>query len=189
MLKNIPEAVGRALSGTRAGLDGVALHRIEAPSGIIVTSPAFAPDATMPVRFTADGEGVSPPLRWTGVPPGAKAVALLVEDADSPTPHPLVHAIIHALPGTDGGIDEGAMPGPGHDGDVAAGRNSFLRAGWLPPDSPPGHGPHRYVFQVFALDIAPDAATSPGREALVGTMAGHVLAKGAMVGLFDRGGG
>jgi Raf kinase inhibitor-like YbhB/YbcL family protein len=189
MLEKIPEAVGRALGGTRAGLEDVTLHQVEAPSGIVVTSPAFAPDATMPARFTADGEGMSPPLRWTGVPQGTKAVVLLVEDADSPTPHPLVHAILPGLPGTDGDLDEGAMPGPGHDGDVAAGRNSFLRAGWLPPDPPPGHGPHRYVFQVFALDVVPEAGAAPGRGALVAMMTGHVLAKGAMIGVYGRGAG
>ena len=189
MMKRIPEAVGRALSGARAGLHAVTAHRIEAPSAIVVTSPAFAPGATMPARFTADGEGLSPPLRWTGVPSDAQAVVVLVEDADSPTPRPLVHAILPGLPGTDGGLDEGAMPSPGHDGDVAAGRNSFLRAGWLPPDPPPGHGPHRYVFQVFALDVVPQAGSALGRKALVATMGGHVLAKGEMIGLYGRGAG
>ena len=189
MLERIPEAVGRALSGARAGLDGVVAHRIEAPSGIVVTSPAFAAGATMPARFTADGEGVSPPLRWTGVPSGAQGVVVLVEDADSPTPRPLVHAILPGLPGVDGSLDEGAMPGPNRGGDLAAGRNSFLRAGWLPPDPPPGHGPHRYVFQVFALDAVPQAGTAPGRRAMVAAMSGHVLAKGEMIGLYGRGAG
>ncbi len=186
MLEKLPAAVGQALSGTRAGADALTLHRIEAPSGIVVTSPAFEAEAAIPARFTADGKGVSPPLRWTGVPAGTRSVVLLVEDADSPTPKPLVHAIVHDLPGGDGGLAEGAMTGPAGEGGAEMGRNSFLRSGWLPPDPPTGHGPHRYVFQVYALDIEQPDAASTGRGDLVAMMTGHVLAKGAMTALFER---
>ena len=186
MLEKLPGTVGHALGGTRAGTDALTLHGIEAPSSIVVTSPAFEADAAIPVRFTADGEGVSPPLRWAGVPAGTKSVVLLVEDADSPTPKPLVHAIVHALPAGDGGLAEGAMTGPAGEGGAEMGRNSFLGSGWLPPDPPPGHGPHRYVFQVFALDIDQPDAGSPGRGGLVAMMTGHVLAKGAMTAVFER---
>lgn len=186
MLEHLPDAVGHALGGTRAGLEALTLHHVEAPAAIVVTSPAFEAGAALPVRFTADGEGVSPPLRWTGTPQGTRSVLLVVEDADSPTPKPLVHAIVHALPGGDGGLAEGAMTGPAGEGGAEMGRNSFLRQGWLPPDPPPKHGPHRYVFQVFALDIEQPDAASPGRSALVATMTGHVLAKGSMTAVFER---
>ena len=183
MLEKLPDVVGQALRTTRAGLEALTLGRFEAPSGIVVTSPAFDAGAAMPVRFTADGAGVSPPLRWTGVPAGTRSVAVLVEDADSPTPKPLVHAIVHDLPAGDGGLEEGAMAG---EGGAPVGRNSFLRSGWLPPDPPPGHGPHRYVFQVYALDLDPADAASPGRGDLVELMTGHVLATGTLVATFER---
>ena len=186
MLEHLPHIVGEALSGTRPGLEAVTLNHIEAPAGIAVTSPAFAPDATLPTRFTADGSGVSPPLCWSGVPAAARALVLLVEDADSPTPQPLVHAIVYGLPPADGEIAEGALHGPAGDGDTAMGRNSFLQAGWLPPDPPPGHGPHRYVFQIYALDAEPALGSTPGRHQFVAAITGHVLAKGAMIGVFGR---
>lgn len=186
MLDKLPHAVGHALEGTRAGLDAITLNHVEAPATITLTSPAFAPDEVLPTRFTADGTGISPPLRWTGVPAAAKALVILVEDADSPTPQPLVHAIVHGLPAADTGIEEGALPGPAGGGTTEVGRNSFLHAGWLPPDPPPGHGPHRYVFQVYALDVTPELGSSPGRSALVSAMAGHVLAKGGLIGIFGR---
>ena len=67
------------------------------------------------------------------------------EDADSPTPHPLVHAIAWNLPGRDAYLPAGALRGPTAHGDGhALGLNSLLRAEYLPPDPPPGHGPHRY---------------------------------------------
>ncbi len=68
------------------------------------------------------------------------------------------------------------------------GRNSFLRRGWLPPDPPTGHGEHRYAFQLFALDRqAGDPGETPGRDALIEAMAGHVLAAGLLVGTYSRG--
>jgi phosphatidylethanolamine-binding protein (PEBP) family uncharacterized protein len=117
-----------------------------------------------------DGSGLSPPLHWSGVPATATEVALIVEDADSPTPQPLVHAIVHGLPTydeSDGALAEGVLSAV--DGDqplVSMGRNSLLQARWLPPDPPPGHGEHRYVFQVYALGPGAPLPDTPGRDSL-----------------------
>ena len=97
---------------------------------------------------------MSPPLQWLGAPTNAGSLALIVEDADAPTPQPLVHAIVVDLVVGDGSgaLAEGALSS--EDGEASGlrlGRNSFLQAGWLPPDPPPGHGVHRYAFQLFAL--------------------------------------
>ena len=66
------------------------------------------------------------------------------------------------------------------------GKNSLLGLGWLPPDPPRGHGPHRYAFQIFALDLVPDLDEGAGRGALVTALKGHVLAKGLLVGIYER---
>ena len=66
------------------------------------------------------------------------------------------------------------------------GRNSYLHAGWLPPDPPRGHGPHRYAFQLFALDEAPVFVKTPGRSAMVVALRGHVIAKGVLIGTYAR---
>ena len=195
MLGHLPSALGHALDGLRAGAASLTFHgeAAAAPETIALTSPAFAAGGALPVRFTADGEGVSPPLAWTGVPEGTAALLLLVEDADSPTPSPLVHAIVTDLPPCDGTLAENALPGPAEDSPEAPpegagmGRNSFLRGGWLPPDPPPGHGPHRYAFQLYALDRDPAFDGTPGRGAVEAALRGHLLAKGALVGTYGRG--
>ncbi len=85
-------------------------------ASITLGSLAFADHAPLPTRYTADGEGLSPPLQWTGVPAGTASLVLLVEDADSPTPNPLVHAIVVGLPPEDGALAEAAMPSAEHEG-------------------------------------------------------------------------
>lgn len=190
MLEKLPHALGEAMAPLRAGLEGTASHGAlsGAPDAIRVTSPAFADGGAIPAAHTADGPGTSPPLAWAGVPEGTRAVVLLVEDADSPTPKPLVHAIAWQLPPDDGSLAEGALPGPGGEGTVTAlGENSFMRAQYLPPDPPTGHGDHRYLFQVFALDLALAFGTPPGRGALLAAMEGHVLARGCLTGTYRRG--
>ncbi|MEO6363935.1 MAG: YbhB/YbcL family Raf kinase inhibitor-like protein [Caldimonas sp.] len=190
MLENLPDVVGHALRGQRAGLDKTAFHAVDLRSGmasIQVASLGFADHAPIPARYTADGEGASPPLHWSGVPEAAASVVVIVEDADAPTPQPLVHAIVVELPTGDGALAESALPGAGHEGSgVKTGRNSFLGTGWLPPDPPPGHGVHRYVFQVFALAGGAVFDDSPGREAVLEAIRDHGLASGCLIGTYER---
>ena len=147
MLEKLPDLVGQVLRGQRAGLDKTAFHAVDLRAGmaaIRVGSLAFADHAPIPERYTADGDGDSPPLHWSGVPEAAASVAVIVEDADSPTPQPLVHAIVVGLSAGDGGLAEAALPSRDHDGSgLRVGRNSYLQAAWLPPDPPPGHGVHQ----------------------------------------------
>jgi phosphatidylethanolamine-binding protein (PEBP) family uncharacterized protein len=173
MLEKIPSIFGKALKGARAGAEDLvvtdtALTGVNA--SIEVTSPAFGNQERIPEQYTADGEGISPPLEWRCVPMSAEAVVLLVEDADSPTPAPLVHAIVWDLPGSDASLPEGALPNDSY----------------LPPDPPPGHGEHRYVFQVFALDIVPRFESPPRRRELLDKIDGHVIAKGLLIGTYER---
>lgn len=191
MLEHVPAWLGAALSTLRAGTETLAIARLEIGSARFdVTSPAFADGGRLPERFTADGDGVSPPLVWSEPPAGTARLALLVEDADAPLASPLVHAVLWDLAPGAGRLEEGAIIADG-DGDAQGrdvGRNSFLREGWLPPDPPTGHGVHRYAFQLFALDgTAKDPGSSPGRSALIDAMTGHVLGAGLLIGTYSRG--
>jgi Raf kinase inhibitor-like YbhB/YbcL family protein len=191
MLENLPAGVGRALSGIRAGLEKLVFNDDEladVADDIVVTSPAFADGDALPARFTLDGEGLSPPLEWSGVPEAAKVIMVIVEDGDSPTPNPLVQAIVWNLDGTDASLDEGSMPAEQQPGlSPAMGVNSLLRLGYLPPDPPPGHGVHRYAFQVFALSAEPVFDTvAPGRTELVDALRDLAIAKGMLVATYER---
>ncbi|MCJ2015026.1 YbhB/YbcL family Raf kinase inhibitor-like protein [Methylobacterium sp. J-076] len=186
MLEKMPRVLGEALSGVKAGLDGTTFHAAfpDAPPEVRVSSDAFADRAAIPPRFTADGEGTSPPLAWDGLPPGTAALAVIVEDAGSPTPRPLVHLLAWNIDPA-GRLAEGAAAGEAAAGPTL-GKNSFMKAGWLPPDPPTGHGDHQYLFQVYALSRRLDLDAGSGREALVEAMQGHVLAKGSLTGTYAR---
>jgi hypothetical protein len=190
MLQNLPDFVGHALREQRAGLDQIVFNRLPLRDGhgtLAVTSGVFVDHGPLPVACTADGEGVSPPLHWSGAPAAATSVALIVEDADSPTPHPLVHAIAVGLPVADGALRGGALA---DDKDAPAtatlGRNSYLQHAWLPPDPPPGHGKHRYAFQVFALGGSEPLPEAPGRDALMELLEARAIASGMIVGTYER---
>jgi Raf kinase inhibitor-like YbhB/YbcL family protein len=189
MLEKLPTGVGRVLQKARAGADELAIADTELTgvnAVIQVTSEAFAYGETLPQDCTSDGKGISPPLQWSGVPTDAEAVVLIMEDADSPTRRPLVHAIVWDLPGVDGELPAGMLSNPTPAVAESVGRNSYLSASYLPPDPPPGHGPHRYVFQVFALDQPVHFDSRPGRDALLDAIRDHVIAKGLLIGTYER---
>lgn len=176
------------LRGRRAGLDRILFNRVSLRTGqaaIEVRSLAFADHAPIPVIYTADADGRSPPLQWTGVPAAATSVALIVEDADSVMPQPLVHALVFDLPPGDMSLPDGAID-PEGDLHARLGRNSALGTGWLPPDPPPGHGVHRYAFQVFALAGDEQRQGAPGRKALVRSVLEHAIASGCLIGTYER---
>jgi hypothetical protein len=195
MLEHVPHWLGHALRNVRAGADKLCIAQPELGGGfgaLDLSSPAFANGAMLPPRFTADGEGVSPPLVWGPVPEGTQSLALIVEDPDAPSPQPLVHAIVWNLPPSEQRLAEGAIRADGAGGPDGrdVGRNSYFVEGWLPPDPPTGHGPHRYAFQLFALSgDAGDPGETPGRSALVKAMAGRVLSAGLLTGTYSRGEG
>jgi Raf kinase inhibitor-like YbhB/YbcL family protein len=185
MLQHLPKVVGRALQNVRPGLQSLTINLpgINAARSIVVMSSAFEDGRPIPRRYTADGAGVSPPVEWHGVPDGSACIALIIEDADSPTPSPLVHAIVPSLP-IRGNLFEGRLSS--QEQGIQQGRNSYFRRGYLPPDPPPGHGPHRYAFQIFALSESPGEATGMGRGTFVEWLKRYAIAKGCLLGVYER---
>lgn len=190
MLEKLPESLGHALINQRAGMEQVVynlLHRERETARLWVSSPTFVFNGCLPTRYTADGAGISPPLEWDGAPAGTASFAIVVEDADSPTPHPMVHAIVVNIGSEIRTLDEGALNSPHHVGSgLDTGQNSFFRRAWLPPDPPRGHGVHRYVFQVFALMAGPDFSSMPGRREFIDAILNRAVAVGCLIGTYER---
>jgi Raf kinase inhibitor-like YbhB/YbcL family protein len=191
VLEYVPAWLGELLRNRRAGHEKLvaADPALSVPDARFeLSSPAFAAGARLPLRFTADGEGVSPPLLWSEVPEGTASLALIVEDPDAPAASPLVHAIVWNIPATERRLGEGVIVPDGEGGPMGdVGRNSFLQEGWLPPDPPTGHGEHDYVFQLFALSEPVPLDANPGRSAFVRAIAGKVLGVAVLIGTYSRG--
>jgi phosphatidylethanolamine-binding protein (PEBP) family uncharacterized protein len=148
MLEKLPDSLGHALRHQRAGLEKTVFQRMPLRNGqgaIEVRSLAFVDHAPIPTRYTADGAGCSPPLQWSGVPPAARAMVLIVEDADAPVPSPLVHAIAVNLPGGDGAVAEGALDRKDDSGAALELGRSRSSAPAGAARSAAGARPHRYI--------------------------------------------
>ena len=191
MIGWMPSFVGRAIRGMRAGIENTLFHDsaiAAVPATIVVESAAFTAGGFKPTTHSVDGEGSSPPLAWRNLPAATRAVVLLVEDADSPTPGPFVHLVAWGLPteGKFGVGDFNAGSAAAKSGAVKLGRNGMMAAGYTPPDPPPGHGPHRYLYQVYALKQMPDFGSAPNRNALAKAVREHAIARGLLEGIYER---
>ena len=185
MPEDVPAWLGKALRNARAGHGKLAVARLGGEKtlhrdGFALRSAAFENGEALDPSFTADEEdSVAPPLEWSAPPAGARELVLVVEDPDAPTPEPFCHWLVWGLAPQQGKLLEGETP-------PRVGKNAFGNSEWLLPDPPTGHGPHDYVFQLFALD-AP-LALMPGatRTDLVGAMEGHVIAAAVLTATYVR---
>ena len=109
-------------------------------SSVLLKSPAFDSGAVIPRRHTGDGEDLSPPLAWSGLPPDTRELALIVDDPDAPSPQPWVHWVISKIPATDPGIAEGVhpKPAPSFPSGAVQGKNSWGTIGYRGPAPPRG---------------------------------------------------
>jgi Raf kinase inhibitor-like YbhB/YbcL family protein len=151
-------------------------------------SEAFAPNDPIPRKYTGDGEDVSPRLKWSGVPEGAKALALIVEDPDAPRPVPWLHWTIYGIPADATELRENVPKEPTLTIPVAArqGVNDFGMVGYGGPAPPRGHGVHRYHFRLYALDATLIVAARADLAALRDAMRGHVIEETDLVGTYER---
>ena len=158
---------------------------------IEVTSPAFSHGERIPIKYSGEGEDVSPPLSWSGIPEEAKELVLICDDPDAPTAEPWVHWVIYKIPATATGLPEGIAKKarlktpPG----VLQGKNSWpmgQNVGYRGPMPPPNHGVHRYYFKLYALEAK--LVLEPGRDkkTVLEEIKGHVVAEGQLLGTYER---
>ncbi len=159
--------------------------------GLVLSSPAFVHHGRIPKRYTADGDDVSPPLRWEHVPEETAELVLVCDDPDAPTARPWVHWLVYGLSPQLKGLPEALPPKSRLVEPVTAlqGRNSWHTGrtlGYRGPDPPARDPAHRYVFRLFAVDKLLRLGPGTDRETLLAALAGHVLAVAVLVGLYGR---
>jgi Raf kinase inhibitor-like YbhB/YbcL family protein len=147
-----------------------------AQSKLTVTSSSFPANGNIPAKYTCQGQQVSPPLQVTGIPSGAKSLALILHDPDA-GPKGFTHWVVYNLP-TNGKISEDFKG-------AEQALNGAKRAGYI--GMCPPSGVHHYHFMVYALDkdLTLDKSKTD-KAALEKAMAGHILAQGDLVGLYEK---
>lgn len=150
-----------------------------------IKSPAFGNGERIPKKYTCEGEDISPPLSWSGVPAEAKSLVLIVDDPDAPI-GTFTHWVVYDIPVSQTGLPEN-FEKKGEVGAIKQGRNDFGRVGWGGPCPPPGHGTHRYFFKLYAISkeklrLPPGARKSDVMKAIEGS----VVAQAEFYGTYSR---
>ena len=160
---------------------------VSASGSFVLRSPSFTDGGSIPIRHTCEGADASPALEWAGLPPGTKALALLVDDPDAPDPKAprmtWVHWVLYDVPPSAPGLPE-AVTRDALPAGTRQGVNDWKRTGWGGPCPPIGR--HRYFFKLYALDAALGDLGAPTKAKLEAAMKGHVLAEAHLVGTYQK---
>jgi Raf kinase inhibitor-like YbhB/YbcL family protein len=153
-----------------------------------IESPVFKPGGGIPRHFTCEGDDVSPPLAWSGVPDGARSLVLIVDDPDAPDPtkpqRTWVHWVLYEIPPDAGGLPEAVAPTDLPAG-TREGLNDWKRTGYGGPCPPIGR--HRYFHKLSALDTGLGDLGRATKAELERAMEGHVLAEAVLMGTYQKG--
>jgi len=154
---------------------------------LTLTSTAFAHNGEIPRRHTCQGEDVSVPLSWSGVPDGTRSLALIVDDPDAPDPRAprmtWVHWVLYNIPPSASGLKE-AIRTDDLPAGTREGLNDWKRTGYGGPCPPIGR--HRYFHKLYALDTVLPDLEQPNKAALEQAMRGHILAQAELIGTYQK---
>jgi Raf kinase inhibitor-like YbhB/YbcL family protein len=151
---------------------------------LAVSSTAFEEGGRIPVKYTGDGDDLSPALNWPEAPEGISEFAVICDDPDAPG-GTFTHWVIYGVPGKSNGLQEGILPLQELDDQSMQGKNSFGTIGYKGP-APPKGKPHRYQFHVYGLDVRMDLPTGISKQELLKAMKGHIVAEGELTGIYSR---
>lgn len=151
-----------------------------------LTSSAFENNETIPTAYTCEGENISPPLSWSGVPNKAKSLALIVDDPDAPS-GTFTHWVAYNLPPMPPNLAEGASLSDRLSEGLREGLNSFGEQGYGGPCPPRGGGEHRYFFRLYAINQQLHFTGRVTRDQLMDAIEGKTLDEAELMGLFARG--
>jgi len=149
-----------------------------------LSSPVFGEGEKIPIKYTCDGQDISPPLVWGEPPSGTRAFALIVDDPDAPG-GVFTHWVLFNLPRDSRELPEAAPAQDRLTSGALQGRNDFGRIGYSGPCPPAGRA-HRYRFNLYALDQPLDLKAGASRKQVLDAMRGHILAQGQLTGIYQR---
>ena len=152
----------------------------ELMTSINLTSTAFANNQRIPKKYTCDGENINPPLTISEIPEGTNSLVLIVDDPDAPA-KVWVHWLVFNMPPQFDEISEGVSPPSSLQG-----LNDFGEIGYGGPCPPQGPD-HRYFFKLYALDTILEIQKDASKETVEKAMAGHIISKTQLIGLYGRG--
>ncbi len=143
-----------------------------------LSSTAFRDNSPLPVDYTCKGRAVSPPLTIADAPAGTQSFVLIMHDPDAIGGHDFLHWSIWNIPSTTQDIPEASVP----DG-ATQGTNDYPTNQYGPACPPAGSGTHRYIFDLYALDIMLDLPQGANRQTLEAALKGHTLATAQLIGI------
>ena len=142
---------------------------------LMVSSPAFKANESIPVKYTCEGSSINPPLEIGNLPKEAKSLVLIMDDPDAPK-GTFDHWIMWNIP-VQAKIDENSVPGK--EGKNGVNQNKYI--GPCPPS-----GVHHYHFRVYAMDGMLELPIETDKKALIKAMEGHTIAAGELIGLYEK---
>ncbi len=180
--KDKPDEAASASSVVHSGSSDTASRGV---ASMQVQSGSFSPHASIPTKYTCEGDNISPQLSWSGMPASTKSLALIVDDPDAPDPkapkRTWVHWVLYDIPPGAHTLSENVHKLPTG---TREGTNDFKHTGYGGPCPPIGR--HRYFFKIYALDAELGDLGRPDKAHLEQAMKGHVLAKGELVGTYEK---
>lgn len=150
-------------------------------------SDAFQHNGQIPRTYTCEGDDISPPLSWDGVPDNARSLVLIMDDPDAPDPDApkmtWVHWVIYNVPPGTANLPE-AVNVDEYAPATLHGVNDWRRTGYGGPCPPIGR--HRYVHKLYALDIMLPDLNKPTKRDLLQAMEGHILDQAELIGTYEK---
>ena len=144
---------------------------------------ACAQGAVIPKLHTGEGADLSPAIEWTDPPAGTRSFAFIVDDPDAPAGM-WNHWLLWDIPAGTRNLAQGFRPPQ----IGVSGKNDFGKPGYGGPMPPAGHGPHRYYFKLYALDVPSLGLAAGARRAdLDRALRGHILSEAQCMGRYQRG--
>ncbi len=167
-------------------MDANLLHA-EGDMTLTLKSNAFDNGDVIPSKYTCEGEDISPPLAWAGVPETARSLVLIVDDPDAPDPRApkmtWVHWVLYNIPPDVSGLPEDIMSAKLPPG-TEEGLNDWNRTGFGGPCPPIGR--HRYFHKLYALDMVLEGMNTPTKAKVEAAMKGHIIAQTELVGTYQK---